>query len=223
MHLGFLIYAFYAVLGKVASTKQIFSPAFIGIYCAVFLILMIYAIIWQQVLKKIPLIIATANKTITIIWGILFGRLFFGEKITPNMIIGGAIILTGILILSFEPQKKEQNMLEIIPYIGFLFISVIISAYSQILLKKSAQKTYKSFFKEYINPYVICGYGIFFMAIFLDMLGLRKVPVSYIPIIESSSYVFIIIFSRIFLGEKINRRKTIAISAILLGIGIYLL
>ena len=105
MHFGFLIYAFYAVLGKVASTKQIFSPAFIGIYCAVFL--MIYAIIWQQVLKKIPLIIATANKTITIVWGILFGRIFFGEKITLNMIIGGAVILTGILILSFEPQSKE--------------------------------------------------------------------------------------------------------------------
>lgn len=33
---------------------------------------------------------------------------FFGEKITPNMIIGGAIILTGILILSFEPQKKSK-------------------------------------------------------------------------------------------------------------------
>ena len=123
-------------------------------------------------------------------------------------------------------------MLEIIPYIGLLFISVIISAYSQILLKKSAQKTYKSFFKEYINPYVICGYGIFFMAIFLDMLGLRKVPVSYIPIIESSSYVFIIIGERY---KKLNSwkiiktnipfaiLKTIAISAILLGIGIYLL
>ena len=107
MHLGFLIYAFYAVLGKVASTKQIFSPAFIVIYCAVFLILMIYAVIWQQVLKKIPLIIATANKTITIEWGILFGRIFFGEKITLNMIIGGAVILAGILILSFEPQSEE--------------------------------------------------------------------------------------------------------------------
>lgn len=55
------------------------------------------------------------------------------------------------------------------------------------------------------------------------MLGLRKVPVSYIPIIESSSYVFIIIFSRIFLGEKKNRRKTVAILTILAGIGIYLL
>lgn len=55
------------------------------------------------------------------------------------------------------------------------------------------------------------------------MHGLRKVPISYIPIIESSSYVFIIIFSRIFLGEKINRRKTVAILTILAGIGIYLL
>lgn len=107
MHLGFLIYAFYAVLGKVASTKQIFSPGFIGIYCAVFVILMVYALIWQQVLKAIPLIIATANKTITIVWGILFGRIFFNEKITLNMIAGGVVILAGILILSFEPQKKE--------------------------------------------------------------------------------------------------------------------
>lgn len=107
MHAGFLVYAFYAVLGKIAAAKEIFSPAFIGIYCAVFLILVIYAIIWQQVLKKIPLIIATANKTITIVWGILFGRLFFGEKITPNMIIGGAIILAGILVLSIETQSKE--------------------------------------------------------------------------------------------------------------------
>lgn len=107
MHIGFLVYAFYAVLGKIAAKKEIFSPGFIGIYCAVFVILMVYALIWQQVLKAIPLIIATANKTITIVWGILFGRIFFNEKITLNMIAGGIVILAGILILSFEPQKKE--------------------------------------------------------------------------------------------------------------------
>lgn len=107
MHIGFILYSFYAVLGKVASSQKLFSPAFIGIYGAVFILLMLYAIIWQQVLKKIPLIIATANKTITIIWGILFGRFFFGEKITLNMVVGGAIILTGILILSTEIQRKE--------------------------------------------------------------------------------------------------------------------
>lgn len=107
MHAGFLIYSFYTVLGKLAAQYNFLSLRWCVFYVALILILMIYALIWQQVLKTIPLIIATANKTITIVWGILFGRLFFGEKITLNMIIGGIVILTGILILSFEPQNKE--------------------------------------------------------------------------------------------------------------------
>lgn len=107
MHAGFLIYSFYTVLGKLAAQYNFLSLRWCVFYVALILILFIYAVIWQQVLKTIPLIIATANKTITIVWGILFGRIFFNEKITLNMIIGGIVILTGILILSFEPQNKE--------------------------------------------------------------------------------------------------------------------
>lgn len=107
MHAGFLIYSFYTVLGKLAAQYNFLSFRWCVFYAALILILFVYAVIWQQVLKTIPLIIATANKTITIVWGILFGRLFFEEKITLNMIIGGIVILTGILILSFEPQNKE--------------------------------------------------------------------------------------------------------------------
>ena len=84
---------------------------------------------------------------------------------------------------------------ETLIYTGFLFLSVIISAFSQIILKKSAQKTHKNFIFEYLNPYVVSGYFIFFAAVFLDMLALKKVPVSYIPVVESSSYIFVFIFS----------------------------
>ncbi len=108
-------------------------------------------------------------------------------------------------------------------YIAILFLSVLISAYSQILLKKSANQSYYKPIYEYFNPYVICGYFIFFAAVFLDMIGLKKVPVSYIPIIESSSYVFVLIFSRIFLKEKIEIKKFFAISIILCGIAVYLI
>lgn len=107
MHAGFLVYAFYAVLGKFASKQDFLSPAFILIYIAVFAILFFYALIWQQVLKVIPLVVATANKTITIVWGIVFGKLIFGEQIKLNMILGAVLILTGILILATE--KKEAN------------------------------------------------------------------------------------------------------------------
>ena len=108
-------------------------------------------------------------------------------------------------------------------YVLILFASVIISAYSQILLKKAALRKYKSFIYEYLNPSVIISYMIFFLAIFLDMIGLKKVPVSYIPIIESSSYVFVILFSKIFLKEEFSRKKIIAMILILAGIAVFLI
>lgn len=113
--------------------------------------------------------------------------------------------------------------LETLLYTSFLFLSVIISAFSQVLLKKSALKEHNSRIKEYLNPYVISGYAIFFAAVFLDMLALEKVPVSFIPIVESSSYVFIIIFSKIFFNEKVSARKIISIAVIFTGLVIYIL
>ncbi len=108
-------------------------------------------------------------------------------------------------------------------YIGVLFLSVIISAYSQILLKKSALKTYPSKIAEYLNPSVIFGYILFFVAILLDIAGLKKVPVSYIPAIESSSYFFVLLFSRIFLKEKLTKKQLLAVCTILVGIAIFIL
>ena len=102
MHFAFLIYSLYAVIGKFAVREIFLSTKFILLYCLIFFILCVYAIIWQQVLKAIPLSIATANKTATIIWGIVFGSLIFKEKISCTMIIGAVMILCGIVFLCTE-------------------------------------------------------------------------------------------------------------------------
>lgn len=107
--------------------------------------------------------------------------------------------------------------------VAVLFVSVILSAFAQILLKKSALKQHASRLGEYFNLLVISGYGIFFFAILLDMIALRTVPVSYLPVIETSSYVFVLFFSRIFLGERLAKRQLTAILVILCGIALYLL
>lgn len=114
-------------------------------------------------------------------------------------------------------------MHDMILSVAVLFGSVILSAYAQILLKKSALRRYDSRVREYLNPLVVGGYGIFFLAILLDMIALRSVPVSYLPVIESSSYVFVLVFSRIFLGERLAKRQLAAILVILCGIALYLL
>ena len=63
------------------------------------LILGIYAIFWQQILKKFTLTTAFFNKAVIVIWGMIWGTLFFKEKITLNMIIGAIIVLIGISLV----------------------------------------------------------------------------------------------------------------------------
>jgi len=108
-------------------------------------------------------------------------------------------------------------------YVVFLFISVFISAISQILLKKSALRNHNSFISEYLNVLVISAYFLFFAAVLIDLLCLRFVPLSFIPVIETSSYVFIIVLSRIIFKEKIHLKKAIGLILILSGIVIYVL
>ena len=109
MHLAFLVYTLYPLLGKFATRYEMLSFPFIALYCVVFGILFVYAVLWQQVLKKFPLTTAIANKSITIVWGMIFGLLFFGEQISLKMLIGAALILAGIFILSTEQENQEKE------------------------------------------------------------------------------------------------------------------
>lgn len=58
-----------------------------------------YAVLWQFVLKKFSLTFAFLNKSIVVVWGIIWGRLFFNEIVTINKIIGALIIIMGIMIV----------------------------------------------------------------------------------------------------------------------------
>ena len=58
-----------------------------------------YAIVWQQIIKHLPLNTAYANKAVTIIWGILWGFLFFDEQIKWNMIVGAVVVIIGVILV----------------------------------------------------------------------------------------------------------------------------
>jgi len=107
--------------------------------------------------------------------------------------------------------------------IFILLFSVFISAFSQVLLKKSAIRTYGSFWREYLNVYVLSAYAIYFIAVFLDLLALKKVPVSFVPVAEASSYIFVLIFGKIFFKEQFSKRKILAMILILAGIIVFVL
>ncbi|MBQ3640530.1 MAG: EamA family transporter [Treponema sp.] len=108
MHLAFLVYTIYPLIGKFASRYDVLSLPFIALYCLVFAVLAVYALLWQQVLKRFSLSTAIANKSITIVWGMIFGFLLFNEKVSLKMLIGTILILSGIFLLSTEKEENSQ-------------------------------------------------------------------------------------------------------------------
>lgn len=108
-------------------------------------------------------------------------------------------------------------------YVLLLLFSVFISAVSQILLKKSALERHISWIREYLNIKVISAYFLFFCAVLIDLIALKFVPLSFVPVIETSSYIFVIVFSRIIFKEKISLKQYLSIVLILSGILIYII
>ena len=106
-------------------------------------------------------------------------------------------------------------------YIIVWIISVLISSVAQVMLKAEADKKHESRLKEYLNPMVIAAYGIFFLSTFLTMYALKYVPLTYSPIIEPLSYIFVPVIGVLVLKEKISRRRVLGIAVMLVGIAVF--
>lgn len=109
------------------------------------------------------------------------------------------------------------------PYLLLILCSVVMASFAQILLKKSANKTYKSWIFEYLNPHVICGYGIMVLGMILNVLAYRKVDYKNGPVIESLGFLFVMVLSWCFFKEKITKKKLWGNLIILLGVIIFYL
>ncbi len=103
-------------------------------------------------------------------------------------------------------------------YCGVFIFGVLVSAFAQIALKKTAVKEHDSIIKEYLNAPVICSYIVFFMATFCTVYAYKGIPLSLGPILESTQYIFIGVLSYIFLKEKITKRRMLGIGVILCGV-----
>lgn len=97
------------------------------------------------------------------------------------------------------------------------------AAFSQILLKVSANKTYKNRIFEMLNPLVIISYGILFTTMLMSIYALKGISISMANVIESFNYILVPVLSFIFLKEKINRTQLIGIAVIIAGIIIFMI
>ena len=108
-------------------------------------------------------------------------------------------------------------------YAGIMLFGVLVSSLSQVLLKIAANRSYPTKIKEYLNPLVVGAYAVFFAATLCTVFAYRVIPLSMGPILESSGYLFVGIFSFLFLGERMTRKQIGALTMIVCGIVVYTL
>ena len=64
----------------------------------------VYAVLWQQIIKRFDLSVAYCNRAFAVCWSFLWGILLFGESVKPLNIVGIAIVLAGILLVNFDAE-----------------------------------------------------------------------------------------------------------------------
>ena len=111
----------------------------------------------------------------------------------------------------------------LILYSGVLLLGTFVSAVSQVILKKAAQKTYDSKLAEYLNFPVIFAYTLFVATTFMCIIAYRVVPLSFGRVLESTSYLYVTVFGVVIFKEKITKKKIAALALILAGIAVYAL
>jgi len=96
LHCILVLYSIGGLIAKKTAGHAFLSLPWIANYSVIIAILFAYAIAWQMILKRINLTVAFCNKAVTIVWGIIWGAIFFSEAITIKKVLGAAVVMIGV-------------------------------------------------------------------------------------------------------------------------------
>ncbi len=105
LQLSVVIYSLSTVAANMASKQEFLSLKYLLFFGLEFVILGVYAIIWQQAIKKFQLSVAYVNKSMTLLWSMLWNFLIFAQGITPGRVIGVVMVMAGVVIINLGEEK----------------------------------------------------------------------------------------------------------------------
>ncbi len=106
LEVSVMVYSLSTVAANMASKQDFLSLGYIMFFGLEFVILGIYAIMWQQIIKKFQLSIAYANKSMTLAWSMLWNFLIFSQGITPGKVFGVLLVMAGVIVMNMGEGKN---------------------------------------------------------------------------------------------------------------------
>lgn len=107
LHVLLAFFSASGILSKLAAGYPFMSLGFILCYGGMVCVLGVYAIGWQQVIKRMPLTTAYANRAVTVVWGIVWGAVLFGEAITWQKALGAFVVLAGVALYALAGDGEN--------------------------------------------------------------------------------------------------------------------
>lgn len=99
------IFSTVSIFTRIAAEYEFLSIQYLCMLGVAVLILGIYAISWQQIIKRMPISEAYMFKGTSIVFVLLLSAWLFEENITWQNIVGSIIIILGIAL--FAKSDKE--------------------------------------------------------------------------------------------------------------------
>ena len=97
-----IIYTINSIIGKLSAGEEFMSMRFILFYVAEVGVLGIYALLWQQMIKRFDLSIAYANRAMALIWSAVWAVVIFHESLSVKNIIGILLVIAGTVVVNTE-------------------------------------------------------------------------------------------------------------------------
>ena len=104
-----IIYTISSVVSKEASASGDDVLRFIFFFGMEFVILGVYAILWQQMIKRFELSVAYANRSMAVVWSMVWAVAFFHDTITIQNILGVLLVVAGTLVINTGSEEGADD------------------------------------------------------------------------------------------------------------------
>ena len=102
-----VIYTLSGIMSKNASANGDNLIKFVIFFGLEFVLLAVYAVLWQQMIKRFELSVAYANRSMAVLWSMLWAVLFFHDEITVKNIMGVLLVTMGTVIINTDLKNIE--------------------------------------------------------------------------------------------------------------------
>lgn len=107
-----VIYTLSSVVAKFATGQELFSFSFFLFYGLEIVILGVYAILWQQMIKRFDLSVAYANRAMALLWSAVWAIVLFRDTLALKQVIGIAFVVLGTVIVNSDQKQENHNVAE---------------------------------------------------------------------------------------------------------------